>query len=268
MLQGQAAASPSKQPAGPSLPRAKGRPRKLAHQPEGQSMHHHQQAAQAQFSHQQALPSQMTKWQSDVNPPSQMYTMAHSSSRASGGPSSMLVQQPQLQFRQLLSSRPATASTRASSSANLGASSASLDEEELLTSALRQQQQQATSQAAAAPATAVAASSGGGSSLYACTPPGRPPGRRLAVVRWVLNQRALWREGQLTPVQMQYMTILGVLTVPRTWTGTSCLSGYMLCMAIVAICMLLYGWQFLVFIAVLLPGQLFAVCQVELAWQW
>lgn len=212
------AASPSKQPVGPSLPRGKGRPRKLAHQPEGHSMHQQQQAVQAQYSHQQALPSQSTKWHSDVNPP-QMYTMAHSSSRASLGSSSMLVQQPQLQFRQLLSSRPATASTRASSSANLGASSASLDEDELLNSA--SQQQHASAQAAAAPAcaaTAVAAASGGGS-LYACTPPGRPPGRRLAVVRWVLNQRALWREGQLTPVQMQYMTILGGLTIPLTWTG-------------------------------------------------
>lgn len=224
MPQGHAAdaASPSRQPVGPSLPRGKGRPRKLAHQSEGHSMHHHQQAVQAQFSHQQALPAQSSKWQSDVNPPPQMYTMAHSSSRASGGPSSMLVQ-PQLQFRHLLSSRPATASTRASSSPNLGASSASLDEEELLPSASPQQQQQASSQAAAAPvcaATAVAASSGGGS-LYACTPPGRPPGRRLAVVRWVLNQRALWREGQLTPVQIQYITILGLLTIPLTLTETS-----------------------------------------------
>ena len=46
-------------------------------------------------------------------------------------------------------------------------------------------------------------------SLYACTPPGRPPGRRIAIVRWVLNQRALWRDEQLTPQQLQYMTNLG-----------------------------------------------------------
>lgn len=164
-----------------------------------------QQAIHAQYTHQQAQPAQPVNWHSDASPP-QMYTMAHSSGRASVGPSSMLVQQPQLQFRQLLS-RPAAASTRVSSGANLGASSASLDEEELLSDA--SQQQQASDQPAAQ-GTAVAASSGGGS-LYACTPPGRPPGQRLAVVRWVLNQRALWREGQLTPVQMQYMTILGSL---------------------------------------------------------
>lgn len=47
------------------------------------------------------------------------------------------------------------------------------------------------------------------SSLYGWTPPGRPPGRRCAVVRWVLNQRALWREQRLTAQQLQYMTILG-----------------------------------------------------------
>ena len=180
-------------------------------------MHQQQQAIQAQYSHQQAMPAQATKWQADVNPP-QMYTMAHTSGRATPGPSSMLIQPAQLQFRQLLS-RPATASTRVSSGANLGASSASLDEEELPNGASQQQQQQAGVQSVAqgSAATAVAASSGGGS-LYACTPPGRPPGRRLAVVRWVLNQRALWREGQLTPVQMQYMTILGSLTCPLRLT--------------------------------------------------
>lgn len=210
------AAGAAKQPAGLLLPRAKGRPRKLAHQPEGQPMHQQQQAIQAQYGHQQAQPAQAAKWQSDMNPP-QLYAMAHNSARAVGGPSSMLVQQPQLQFRQLLS-RPATASTRISSGANLGASSASLDEEEYPNSASQQQQQQhqagVQSTAQGSAATAVAASSGGGS-LYACTPPGRTPGRRLAVVRWVLNQRALWREGQLTPVQIQYMTILGLFTSPQ-----------------------------------------------------
>lgn len=204
----------TKQPAGPSLPRARGRPRKLAHQPEGQVMHQ-QQAIQTQYSHQPALPAQSAKWQSDMSAP-QMYSMAHSSSRSSLGPSSMLVQQPQLQFRQLVP-RPATASTRVSSSANPGASSASLDEEEILKATTQQPQADVQTSAQGNDATAVAASSGGGS-LYACTPPGRPPGRRLAVVRWVLNQRALWREGQLTPVQIQYMTVLGNST-PLRLTG-------------------------------------------------
>ena len=227
------AVSPAKQPAGPSLPRGKGRPKKFAHQcegqlahqsegqlphqSEGQAMQRQQQAIHAQYTRQQTLPAQPVKWHSDVTPP-QLYNMAHSSGRAS----SMLVQQPQLRFRQL-PSRPATASTRVSSGANLGASLASLDEEELLSGASQQQQQQASDQPAAqgSAATAVAASSGGGS-LYACMPPGRPPGRRLAVVRWVLNQRALWREGQLTPVQMQYMTVLGLLTFLLRLTESMC----------------------------------------------
>lgn len=46
-------------------------------------------------------------------------------------------------------------------------------------------------------------------SLYAGNPPGRPPGRRIAIVRWVLNQRALWRDEQLTPHQLHYITALG-----------------------------------------------------------
>ena len=50
---------------------------------------------------------------------------------------------------------------------------------------------------------------GAKSPLYASTPLGRPPGRRCAMVRWVLTQRALWLDGQLSPVQMQYMAILG-----------------------------------------------------------
>ena len=131
----------------------------------------------------------------------------------------MLVQQPQLQFWQLVP-RPATASTRVSSSANPGASSASLDEEEILKATTQQPQSDMQTSAQGNDATAVAAPSGGGS-LYACTPPGRPPGRRLAVVRWVLNQRALWREGQLTPVQIQYMTVLGNST-PLRLTGYFC----------------------------------------------
>lgn len=202
---------PIKQPAGPSLPRAKGRPRKLAHQPEGQPMHQ-QQAVQPQYSHQHALPVQSPKWQPDMSPP-HMYAIAHTSSRGTLGSPSLSVQQPQLHFRQLVSTlnpTPAAASTRASSSASNGSSSAALDEdEELPSSGGSQQQAGVRPPAESGAATAVAAPPG---SLYACTPPGRPPGRRLAVVRWVLNQRALWRDGQLTPVQMQYMTILGKCT--------------------------------------------------------
>ena len=195
---------PIKQPAGPSLPRAKGRPRKLAHQPEEQPMHQ-QQAVQPHYSHQ---PAQSAKWQPDMSAP-HMYAMGHTSSGGSRGSASLLVQQPQLRFRQQVS-RPAAASTRVSSGANYGGPSASLDEdEELPGSGGSEQQAGVRPPAESGAATAVVASPG---SLYACTPPGRPPGRRLAIVRWVLNQRALWREGQLTPVQMQYMTILGMRT--------------------------------------------------------
>lgn len=205
--QGQTASAedPIKQPAGPSLPRAKGRPRKLAHQPEGLHMHQ-QQAVQPQYSHQHALPVQSPKWQPDMSPP-HMYAMAHTLSRGSLGSPSLLVQQPQLQFHRQLVSRPAAASTRASSSARNRSSSAALDKDEELPSGGGSQQQAGVP--SSAENGAVAASPG---SLYACTPPGRPPGRRLAVVRWVLNQRALWQDGQLTPVQMQYMTILGMRT--------------------------------------------------------
>ena len=45
--------------------------------------------------------------------------------------------------------------------------------------------------------------------LYACQPPGRPAGRRCAIRRWVLTQRALWDENQLASIQMQFMTNLG-----------------------------------------------------------
>lgn len=67
----------------------------------------------------------------------------------------------------------------------------------------------ATSDTAAQQRKAVHSLGRSSSSLYACTPPGRPSGRRCAIVRWVLNQRALWREQCLTPQQLQYMTILG-----------------------------------------------------------
>ena len=206
------AAGPIAEPAGPSLPRPKGRPRQYAHQIDGQPMHQ-QHPVQVQFSHQQAQPIQSNSWQSETNQP-QMYTMAHSATRTPSAAPSVLVKQPQLRFHQPFL-QPAAALTRLYS-ADGSASSAPLDDEGASPSAAEQQQPQlessprASTAAAepAAPNMAVAGSVSGGS-LYACTPPGRPPGRRLSVVRWVLNQRALWREGQLTPVQMQYMTILG-----------------------------------------------------------
>lgn len=40
-------------------------------------------------------------------------------------------------------------------------------------------------------------------------PPGRPPGRRAAVARWVETQRALWAEGRLTRLQLRYLSLLG-----------------------------------------------------------
>ena len=39
--------------------------------------------------------------------------------------------------------------------------------------------------------------------------PGRPPGRRLAVVRWLQTQRQLWAEQRLSQSQLRYMALLG-----------------------------------------------------------
>ncbi|CAL8466147.1 g5683 [Coccomyxa elongata] len=40
--------------------------------------------------------------------------------------------------------------------------------------------------------------------------PGRPPGRRLAVVRWLQTQRQLWAEQRLSQSQLRYMALLGI----------------------------------------------------------
>ncbi|BDA51016.1 hypothetical protein COCOBI_17-2350 [Coccomyxa sp. Obi] len=40
--------------------------------------------------------------------------------------------------------------------------------------------------------------------------PGRPPGRRLAVVRWLETQRQLWAEQRLSQSQLRYMALLGI----------------------------------------------------------
>ena len=42
-----------------------------------------------------------------------------------------------------------------------------------------------------------------------CAVPGRPPGRRLAVVRWLETQRQLWAEQRLSQSQLRYMALLG-----------------------------------------------------------
>ena len=41
------------------------------------------------------------------------------------------------------------------------------------------------------------------------TPPGRPPGWRLRVGRWVETQRQLWAEQRLNSNQLRYMSLLG-----------------------------------------------------------
>ena len=45
--------------------------------------------------------------------------------------------------------------------------------------------------------------------LLAGTPPGRPPGWRLRVTRWVETQRQLWAEQRLNSNQLRYMALLG-----------------------------------------------------------
>lgn len=207
-MQQQQAAEPVAQPAVPTSPRGKGRSRRTA----SIQSDPNQQPGQPQFAHKQIpVSAQSTNWQTGISS-AQMYTMAHSSSSSSVVSSSMLVQQPQLRFQHMFA-RPAIGSTRTSSNANGAASSASLDDASHSDSS-QQKTSVASSEAAAQPEASGGMATAGpepcrGDSLYACTPPGRPPGRRCAVVRWVLNQRALWREGQLTPIQMQYMTILG-----------------------------------------------------------
>lgn len=49
--------------------------------------------------------------------------------------------------------------------------------------------------------------------LYVGPPPGRPAGRRCAVRRWVLVQRAMWHAGRFTAAQLRYMTVLGELAL-------------------------------------------------------
>ena len=44
--------------------------------------------------------------------------------------------------------------------------------------------------------------------------PGRPPGRRLAVVRWLETQRQLWAEQRLSQTQLRYMALLGARPLP------------------------------------------------------
>ena len=107
---------------------------------------------------------------------------------------------------------PATTDVRASSTAQNGAGSAPSDPPMPPQVPFKQQTNlQSDGNALSTTQDLASASSarGEGSSLYARTPPGRPPGRRCAVVRWVLNQRALWHQQRLTPQQLQYMTILG-----------------------------------------------------------
>lgn len=49
-------------------------------------------------------------------------------------------------------------------------------------------------------------------------PPGRPPGRRLAVVRWLETQRQLWAEQRLSQTQLRYMALLGEAPQPLLFT--------------------------------------------------
>ena len=44
------------------------------------------------------------------------------------------------------------------------------------------------------------------------TPPGRPPGWRLRIVRWVETQRQLWSEQRLNSNQLRYMALLGLFS--------------------------------------------------------
>ena len=201
------AAAPGNQLAPASSSRGTRRLRKVTSQAELKQP----QSAPPEYRPQQIpVSAQFAKWQTELAP-AHMYIMAHSSGISPATSSSMVVQQPQLWFQPSFA-RPPTASTRPSSTANGAASSASLDD----TSSCSSKEQSVSPDAEAsaksesvADAATIGSDSCRGGSLYACTPPGRPPGRRCAVVRWVLSQRALWREGQLTPIQMQYMTILG-----------------------------------------------------------
>lgn len=201
---------PGAQPGASASPRSQGRPKRTAAL---QSESNQQQPGQQpHFAHKQVPISAQSTWQTEISS-ARVYTLAHNASGGTSACSSMTVQQPQLHFQPTFS-RPASASTRMSSSANGSASSASLDDtnsagnEQSSTSVASAEAPTTQPEAVTSVATAGSDACRGGS-LYACTPPGRPPGRRCAVLRWVLNQRALWREGQLTPMQMQYMTILG-----------------------------------------------------------
>ena len=48
------------------------------------------------------------------------------------------------------------------------------------------------------------------------TPPGRPPGWRLRVTRWVETQRQLWAEQRLNSNQLRYMALLGGVLLDET----------------------------------------------------
>ena len=53
------------------------------------------------------------------------------------------------------------------------------------------------------------------------TPPGRPPGWRLRIMRWVETQRQLWAEQRLNPSQLRYMALLGVVLLKETCIRTA-----------------------------------------------
>ncbi|DBA84918.1 TPA: hypothetical protein ACH3X1_005930 [Trebouxia sp. C0004] len=206
---------PCAPPGGSASPHSKGRFKQTS----ALQSESNQPEQQPHFAHKQVPISAQSTWQTEVSS-AYMYTLAHTASGATLACPSMTVQQPQLHFQPMVS-RPASASTRISSNANGSSSSASLGgansaaNEQFSTPAASAEAVTSQLEAVTSVATADSDACRGGS-LYACTPPGRPPGRRCAVLRWVLNQRALWREGQLTPIQMQYMTILGV-----TWLLSS-----------------------------------------------
>ena len=68
--------------------------------------------------------------------------------------------------------------------------------------------------------------------LYVGPPPGRPAGRRCAVKRWVLVQRAMWHAGRFTAAQLRYMTVLGELALqalPFGHPAVQCQSVSLLC---------------------------------------